>query len=66
MQIIAKCPQCNRSWLLDSSAADRRVTCVKCSKRFKIPAAEEMGKAMEIINNSDKPVYVDNDGKIYS
>ena len=65
MQIIAQCPECGASWLLDSAAADRRIKCHNCSRKFKVPGVDEMGKAVEIINESESSLYVDKSGKIY-
>ena len=52
MQIIAKCPNCCRSWQLESSAADRRVRCRSCRTLFKVPKCEELPKASEVIEKS--------------
>jgi len=65
MQIIAKCPACGNSWLLDGSAADRRIKCRKCHRLFKIPKLEEVPKAVEIIKKTKGTVYVDENGKTY-
>ena len=65
MQIIAKCPRCYNSWLLDSSAADRRVRCRKCGKLFKVPKSDEVPKAAKMIEQAKGTIYVDEDGKTY-
>lgn len=65
MQIMAKCPRCSSVWLLDSSAADRRIRCRQCRTLFKIPKPEELTKAAKIITRAKGTVYVDETGKTY-
>jgi hypothetical protein len=65
MQIIAKCPKCKNCLLLDSVAADRRITCRKCGLLFKVPKLEEISKAVKVIETATGAVYVDEDGKIF-
>ena len=65
MQIIAQCPRCGNNWLLDASAADRRIRCPSCRKLFKIPKLDEVPKAVEIIKNAKGTIYVDETGKTY-
>ncbi len=65
MQIIAKCPECKSSWLLESVAADRRITCRKCGLLFKVPKLEEISKAVKVIETAAGDVYVDQHGKIF-
>jgi hypothetical protein len=65
MQIIAQCPLCGRVWLLDGSAADRRVTCSNCHNLFKIPKLEEVPKAVKILKQAKGTIYVDETGKTY-
>ena len=65
MQIIAQCPTCANAWLLDSSAADRRIRCPKCHILFKIPKLEEIPKAVKAIKQANSAIYVDQDGKTY-
>ncbi len=65
MQIIAQCPLCGFSWLLDGSAADRRIRCRHCRKLFKVPNLDEVQKAAKVIQGSKGTVYVDESGKTY-
>lgn len=65
MQIIAKCPGCGSARLLDAGAADRRITCRKCGKLFKIPKLEEVPKAVKVIKHAKSTIYVDESGKSY-
>ncbi|MHC4640045.1 MAG: hypothetical protein ACYS32_00270 [Planctomycetota bacterium] len=65
MQIIAKCPGCSSTWPLDSSAADRRIRCPKCGLLFKVPKLNELPKAMKVIKQAKRTLYVDEDGKSY-
>jgi len=65
MQIIAKCPNCSSSWILDSSAADRRIKCQKCSRLFKVPELSEVPRAVKVIRGAKGTIYVDQAGKTY-
>ena len=65
MQIIAQCPSCGSTWLLDGSAADRRINCRKCGKLFKVPKLEEVPKATKVIKQAKGTIYVDETGKTY-
>ncbi len=65
MQIIAQCPKCGSTWLLDSSAADRRINCRKCGRKFKVPKLEEVPKAVKVIKGAAGTIYVDETGKTY-
>lgn len=65
MQIIAQCPRCGTAWLLDSSAADRRIRCPKCGRLFKVPKLDEVPKAAKVIKQAKGTIYVDEAGKTY-
>ncbi len=65
MQIIAQCPACGSTWMLDSSAADRRINCRKCGKLFKVPKLDEVPKATKVIKQAKGTIYVDETGKTY-
>jgi hypothetical protein len=65
MRIIAHCPGCGSNWLLDQSAADKRITCRKCLKLFKVPKLQDVPKAVKILKHAKGIVYVDQNGKIY-
>jgi len=65
MQIIAQCPGCGSAWLLDSSAADRRIRCRKCGRLFKVPKLDEVPKAIKVIKHARSTIYVDEAGKTY-
>lgn len=65
MQIIAQCPRCGSGWLLDSSAADRRMRCNKCHRLFKVPKLDEVPKAVKVIRRAKGTIYVDQNGKTY-
>ena len=65
MQIIAQCPICKISCLLDGDYADRRVKCIKCKKRFRIPKLEEVPNAKSVIEEVMGTIYVDQKGKIF-
>jgi predicted Zn finger-like uncharacterized protein len=65
MQIIAKCPGCGSSYLLDAAAADRRIKCRKCRTLFKVPKLDEVPKAVKVIKQAKGTIYVDQNGKTY-
>jgi len=65
MQIIAQCPKCDSVWLLDSSAADRRISCRKCGRLFKVPKLDEVPNAAKVIKQAKGTIYVDEAGQIY-
>jgi hypothetical protein len=65
MQIIAQCPYCKSCWLLDETAADRRVKCANCRRLFKIPKLEDVPKAAKVIRSAKGTVYVDELGRTY-
>jgi transposase-like protein len=65
MQIISQCPFCGYYWLLDDSAADRRIRCKNCKRLFKVPNLEDVPKAVKAIKGSKSTVYVDESGKTY-
>ncbi|PKL49398.1 MAG: hypothetical protein CVV39_03055 [Planctomycetes bacterium HGW-Planctomycetes-1] len=65
MRIIAKCPNCGNSQMLDTGAADRRITCQMCKRLFKVPKMDEVSKAVQIIEQAKGTIYVDQKGKTY-
>ena len=65
MQIISQCPLCGYTWLLDDSAADRRIRCINCHKLFKVPKLEDVPKAVKVIKGAKGTVYVDESGKTF-
>ena len=65
MQLIAQCPNCSNSRLLDASAVGRRIRCPKCHKLFKVPKLDEVPKAVKIIKQAKGIIYVDETGRTY-
>jgi len=65
MQIIARCPECCKTWLLDGSLSDRRIKCRDCGRVFRVPKAEQVPKATEVIERAKGTVYVDESGRTY-
>ncbi len=65
MRIIAQCPKCSNKWVLDSSAADKRVRCRVCGRLFKVPKLEEVPKAVKVIKQANGTIYVDEAGRTY-
>jgi transposase-like protein len=65
MRIIAQCPHCGNSWLLDGSAADKRVRCRSCRRLFRVPNLDEVPKAVKVIKRARGTIYVDEAGRTY-
>jgi len=65
MRIIAQCPKCSNKWVLDGSAADKRVRCRICGRLFKVPKLEEVPKAVKVIKQAKGTIYVDEAGRTY-
>jgi len=65
LQIIAQCPSCGSSRLLDVSDADKRIRCGKCHLLFKVPKLEDVPRAVRIIKQTRGRIFVDQDGKTY-
>ena len=65
MQIIAKCPFCGFSWLLDEIAADRTERCKNCRKLIKVPALEDVPEAKKVTDRAKGKCYVDESGKTF-
>ena len=65
MEIIAQCPRCGSGWLLKGSEADKRIRCPKCSLLFKVPAWDEVPKAVKVISHVKGTIYVDENGRTY-
>ena len=65
MQIIARCPKCNYTWELEGCAADRRLSCRKCGRLFKVPKLDDIPKAKDVIIQARGDVYVDETGKTF-
>jgi len=65
MKIITQCPLCGYTWLLDESAADRRIRCQNCHRLFKVPKLEDLPKAAKVIKDAKGTVYVDESGKTF-
>lgn len=65
MQIIAQCPRCSSSCLLDADATDRRIRCQRCHRLFKVPKTEEMFRAYNLVKQVSGSLYVDENGKMY-
>ncbi len=65
MQIIAKCPECNYTWMLKGNAADRRISCCKCGTLFKVPKLDDLPKATKAIKQAKGDIYVDEAGNTF-
>ncbi|MHC5060383.1 MAG: hypothetical protein ACYTFK_04780 [Planctomycetota bacterium] len=65
MQILAKCPRCGQKLQLRLAAADRRITCPRCWRLFKVPDLNHLQKALSVIKSAGGTVYVDQDGNVY-
>ena len=65
MQVIVQCPHCGNVWLLDATAADRRLRCTECRKLFKVPRLEEVPKAVKVIKTASGAILIDEKGRTY-
>ncbi|UCG46224.1 MAG: hypothetical protein JSU94_12040 [Phycisphaerales bacterium] len=65
MDVIAKCPRCGMSRLLDAAATDRRIRCRRCNRLFKVPSLDEIPKATSTIKQARTTIHVDEDGRTY-
>ncbi len=65
MQLLAKCPKCSRALRLSLSAADRRITCPACGRRFKVPNLNDLQKALSVADAAKGAIYVDEKGNVY-
>lgn len=65
MQLLAKCPKCNRTIYLSLEDADRRKRCRYCYGLFRVPKPEQLSAALEIAESSNASVYVDENGNVY-
>jgi len=45
--------------------ADKRKRCRQCGRLFKVPALEQLRKALELIKQAHAGVYVDEKGNVY-
>jgi len=50
---------------MSSNAADRRITCPKCLILFKVPAMDELGEALSVIEGTRRGVFVDEKGNCF-
>lgn len=65
MQLLARCPDCGLEMRLLFEDADKRKRCRHCGRLFKVPALEQMQKALERIGQAQARVYVDEKGNLY-
>jgi len=65
MQILARCPRCSATWIMQHSSADKRIRCRRCSRLFKVPRLEEVSKAVKLVSRAKGTVYVDQSGRTY-
>jgi len=65
MKLLAGCPNCGCALQLSLSAADRRLTCPACGRKFKVPALENLQKALSVADAAKGAVYVDENGNVY-
>ena len=50
---------------MDGGLADRRIRCRSCGRLFKVPKAEQVPKAADVIEKAKGTIYVDESGKTY-
>ena len=66
MQMLARCPVCGQVLRLTLSAADKRLVCPACGRRFKVPPLDSLKKAMDVVKDAHGTVYVDENGNTYA
>ena len=65
MQLLAKCPRCQHEMKLVLEDADKRKTCKRCGRLFKVPQPEHLQKALDFLMQAKSRVYVDEKGNLY-
>lgn len=65
MRLLARCPDCGVAMRLSVEDADKRKRCKNCGRLFKVPALEQLQKAIEQIRQAHTRVYVDEKGNVY-
>lgn len=65
MRLLARCPDCGVAMRLSLEDADKRKRCSSCGRLFKVPALEQLQKALEQIGQARSRVYVDEKGNVY-
>ncbi len=65
MKLLAGCPNCGRTLELSLSAADRRIDCPACGRKFKVPTLENLQKALSVADAAKGAIYVDENGNVY-
>ncbi len=65
MRLLARCPDCGVAMRLSLEDADKRKRCRQCGRLFKVPALEQLRKALELIKQAHAGVYVDEKGNVY-
>ncbi|MBE0534919.1 MAG: hypothetical protein IH624_04555 [Phycisphaerae bacterium] len=66
MQLLARCPKCGQVLKLDVSAADRRIGCPACGRKFRVPDINNFDRAMAVARNARSKVYIDEEGNTYA
>jgi len=66
MQLLARCPKCGRTLQLSLSAADRRIDCSACGRKFRVPDLGRLQKALRVAGAARGTVYVDENGNAYA
>jgi hypothetical protein len=66
MKLVARCPVCGYVLQLSLSDADKRKRCPKCTWLFKVPEADTLKKALEILETACTDIFVDEQGNVYA
>ncbi|HPD45984.1 MAG TPA: hypothetical protein P5279_05665 [Anaerohalosphaeraceae bacterium] len=66
MQLLARCPRCGQILQLDVSAADRRIGCPACGRKFRVPDIADLDRALAVARKARNKVYIDEEGNTYA
>jgi len=66
MKVLVKCPHCGTLLTLDAEEADKRIRCMHCHERFRVPDLMSLEKGIRIVQAADSPVFSDQDGNLFA
>ena len=51
---------------MDISAADRRIGCPACGRKFRVPDVADLDRALAVARKAHSKVYIDEEGNTYA
>ena len=66
MKLVARCPVCGCVLQLSLADADKRKRCPRCTRLFKVPEADTLKNALEILKTACTDIFVDEKGNVYA